>query len=54
MARPKYFYEIAKEYGISANTLRRWLVNKPFTKKKHKKLLSPIEIQEIYDALGEP
>ncbi len=51
--RAKTRKELAKEYGVSPRTLRRWLKKKGFADLSSDKLL-PVDLIRIYKAFGLP
>ena len=49
----KYKGELAREYGVSSETFRRWckLAGLDFG---HRKMLNPQQVQTVIDKLGPP
>lgn len=47
--------ELSKKYGVSYNTFMKWLKNIPeLNLSKDRRLLTPKEIDTIYEMLGYP
>lgn len=47
--------QLAREYGVSYDTLNKWLAKVPgLTLEKYQCLLSPKQLELIYNHLGEP
>lgn len=47
--------KLAREYDVHLNTFKKWLKDYPELKlSKQKRVLTPKQVQDIYDRLGEP
>lgn len=47
--------QLAQQYGISYTTLLKWLESvKGIQLTKHRRILTPKELEIIYEALGNP
>ncbi len=53
--KPMTLTELARKYGISNKTMLAWLKRKKLIKRRREGyLFTPLQIKQIYEALGEP
>lgn len=53
-AHTKSIGELARSYGITVKTLRKWFIRAGIDCSKKIRILTPAKVAEVYEKIGEP